>query len=83
MDPPATLSITPEVIDTRVTWAVDMNASVLDHVGHVLEDAEIVWEVLRPGDEIDQTGHYVPNQNDFGRECVVSSRDRHGRWLDA
>lgn len=69
--PPTTLSITPEVIDTRVTWAVDMHALVLDHVGHVLEDAEIVWEVLRPGDEIDQTGYYVPNQTISGENASL------------
>lgn len=66
--PPTELLVTPEVIDTRVTWAVDMNAEVLDQAGHVLEDAEIVWEVLRPGDEIDQTGHYTPNE-------TISSED--------
>ncbi len=60
--PPSELLVTPEVIDTRVTWAVDMHADLLDHAGHVLEDAEIVWEVLRTGDEIDQTGHYTPNE---------------------
>lgn len=60
--PATTLSVTPDAIDTRVTWDVDMHAEVLDHVGHVLEDAEITWEVLRPGDQIDQTGHYTPNQ---------------------
>ncbi len=60
--PAATLEVTPEVVDTRVTWEVDMHAEVLDHVGHVLEDAEVTWEVLRPGDQIDQTGHYTPNE---------------------
>ena len=60
--PATTLTVTPDVVDTRVTWEVDMHAEVLDHVGHVLEDAEITWEVLRPGDEIDQTGHYTPNE---------------------
>ena len=60
--PATTLAVTPEVVDTRVTWEVDMHAEVLDHVGHVLEDAEVTWEVLRPGDEIDQTGHYTPNE---------------------
>ena len=60
--PPTTLLVTPEVVETRVTWEVDMHAEVLDHVGHVLEDAEITWEVLRPGDEIDQTGQYIPNE---------------------
>ena len=60
--PPTELKVTPDIIDTRVTWSVDMDAEVLDHAGHVLEDAEIVWEVLRPGDEIDQTGHYTPNE---------------------
>ncbi len=69
--PPTTLLITPEVIDTRVTWSVDIHASVLDHAGHVLEDAEIVWEVLRPGDEIDQTGHYVPNQTISGENASL------------
>ena len=62
LGPATTLAVTPEVVDTRVTWEVDMHAEVLDHVGHVLEDAEITWEVLRPGDEIDQTGHYTPNE---------------------
>ena len=60
--PATTLAVTPEVVDTRVKWEVDMHAEVLDHVGHILEDAEITWEVLRPGDEIDQTGHYTPNE---------------------
>ena len=60
--PATTLAVTPQVVDTRVTWEVDMHAEVLDHVGHVLEDAEITWEVLRPGDKIDQTGHYTPNE---------------------
>ena len=58
----ATLSITPEFIDTRVTWTVNMHAEVLDHIGHALENAKIKWEVLRPGDEIDQTGHYTPSE---------------------
>ena len=60
--PATTLEITPETIDTRVTWEVDLHAEVLDHVGHILEEAEITWEVLRPGDAIDQTGHYTPNK---------------------
>ena len=55
------LSITPPNIDTRVNWAVDLTAEVFDAAGHLLEDAEITWEALRPGDSIDQTGHYVPN----------------------
>ena len=60
--PATTLDVMPQIIDTRVTWEVDLHAEVLDHVGHVLEDAEITWEVLRPGDAIDQTGHYTPNK---------------------
>ena len=64
--PATTLAITPEVVDTRVTWTVDMHAEVLDHVGHVLEEAEITWEVLRPGDLIDQTGHYTPSETISG-----------------
>lgn len=64
--PPTELNITPDVIDTRVTWTVDMHAEVLDHAGHILEDAEIEWEALRPGDQIDQTGHYTPNETISG-----------------
>ncbi len=64
--PATTLEITPELIDTRVTWTVDMHAEVKDHVGHILEEAEIIWEVLRPGDEIDQTGHYTPSETISG-----------------
>ena len=60
--PPTELQILPETIDTRVTWGVDLNAEVVDHVGHILEDVEIAWETLRPGDEIDQTGYYSPNE---------------------
>ena len=69
--PATTLAVTPDVLDTRVTWKVDMHAEVLDHVGHVLEDAEIMWEVLRPGDEIDQTGHYTPNETISGENASL------------
>ena len=69
--PPTELMVSPETIDTRVTWAVDVQAEVLDHAGHILEDAEIVWEVLRPGDEIDQTGHYTPNETISGDDSSL------------
>ncbi len=59
---PASFEVTPAAIDTRATWSVDLNAVVMDSAGHVLEDVEITWEILRPGDEIDQTGHYTPSE---------------------
>ena len=59
---PATIDVTPLKIDTRATWGVDLDAEVLDPAGHVLEDAEISWETLRPGDHIDQTGYYTPSE---------------------
>ena len=59
---PDEISVTPDVIETRATWGVDLNAEVLDAAGHVIEDAEITWEVLRPGDDVDQTGYYTPSE---------------------
>ncbi len=59
---PTTIEVTPSTIDTRATWGVDMHAEVLDPAGLVLEDAEISWETLRPGDQVDQTGYYTPSQ---------------------
>ena len=59
---PTVIDVAPAMIDTRATWSVDMNAEVLDPAGHVLEDVDITWEVLRPGDEIDQTGYYTPGE---------------------
>ncbi len=60
--PPNSLRITPPEVDTRVTWGNDFQVDVLDAAGHVLEDAEVTWEALRPGDSIDQTGYYTPNE---------------------
>lgn len=57
-----TIEVSPSAIDTRATWGVDMHAEVLDPAGLVLEDAEILWETLRPGDHIDQTGYYTPSE---------------------
>ena len=59
---PTTIEVTPSTIDTRATWGVDMHAEVLDPAGLVVEDAEISWETLRPGDQIDQTGYYTPSE---------------------
>ena len=59
---PTTIEVTPSTIDTRATWGVDMHAEVLDPAGLVLEDAEVSWEALRPGDQIDQTGYYTPSE---------------------
>ena len=59
---PTTIEVTPSIIDTRATWGVDMHAEVLDPAGLVLEDAEITWETLRPGDQVDQTGYYTPSE---------------------
>ncbi len=59
---PTTIEVTPSTIDTRATWGVDMHAEVLDPAGLVLEDAEISWETLRPGDRVDQTGYYTPSE---------------------
>ncbi len=55
------IEVTPETIESRVTWSVDLDAVATDSAGHVIEDAEITWEILRPGDTIDQTGHYTPS----------------------
>ncbi len=62
LGPPTTIAVTPRSIDTRATWDIDISAEVLDPAGHVLEDVEITWEALRPGDGIDQTGHFTPSE---------------------
>ena len=59
----ASISVEPPEIDTRVTWSVDMHATAIDATGHTIEDAEISWEILRPGDSIDQTGFYSPSDS--------------------
>ena len=59
---PTTIEVTPSSIDTRATWGVDLHAEVLDPAGLVLEDAEVSWETLRPGDHVDQTGYYTPSE---------------------
>ncbi len=59
---PTTIEVTPSSIDTRSTWGVDLHAEVLDPAGLVLEDAEVSWETLRPGDHVDQTGYYTPSE---------------------
>ena len=59
---PTTIAVTPPAIETRATWDLDLTAEVLDPAGHVLEDVDVTWEALRPGDDIDQTGHYTPSE---------------------
>ena len=60
---PTTLEIKPSEIDTRVTWEVDLTAKVFDEAGHEMEDAEVEWEVLRPGDQVSNSGEYIPGED--------------------
>ena len=71
---PTTLEVDPPEIDTRVTWEVDLTAKVFDEAGHELEDVDIDWEVLRPGDEVSNSGEYIPGVNvaDEGSALVVA-----------
>lgn len=57
---PSTLLVEPESIETKVTWEVDLHARVFDEAGHELEDVEVEWEALRPGDKVSNSGEYVP-----------------------
>ena len=57
---PSTLLVEPESIDTKVTWEVDLRARVFDDAGHELEEVEVEWEALRPGDKVSNAGEYVP-----------------------
>lgn len=71
---PSTLMVEPSEIDTRVTWEVDLTAKVFDDAGHELEDVEIEWEVLRPGDSVSGFGEYIPGTEvaEAGSALVVA-----------
>ena len=74
---PSVLFIDPPEINTRVTWEFDLTAKVLDDAGHELEDADIAWEVLRPGDQISGSGEYIPGTEvaESGSALVVARFD--------
>lgn len=57
---PSSLLVEPATIDTKVTWEVDLRARVFDDAGHELDDVEVEWEALRPGDKVSNSGEYVP-----------------------
>ena len=58
---PSVLMIEPATIDTRVTWEVDLQATLFDDAGHEIKDFEVEWEALRPGDSISASGEYIPS----------------------
>ena len=58
---PSVLMIEPATIDTRVTWEVDLQATLFDDAGHEIQDFEVDWEALRPGDSISTSGEYIPS----------------------
>ena len=71
---PTTLEVEPSEIDTRVNWEVDLVAKVFDEAGHELEDVDIAWEVLRPGDTVSNAGEYIPGVSvaESGSALVVA-----------
>ena len=82
--PLSQVEISPETIDTRVSWSIDLDAMAKDSAGHLIEDAEITWEILRPGDEIDQTGQYTPSASisDEGASLLVVHASYEGAEIE-